>query len=59
MKTITSTLSGLSSSLFLSVGLTAIAQKLDPVSHDRCEICAEATGASLTIICSFPTKSQG
>ena len=58
MKTITSTLSGLSSSLFLNVGLTAIAQKLDPVSHDHCEICAEAIGAAYSVVCSFPEKRQ-
>lgn len=58
MKTITSTLSGLSSSLFASVGLTQLAQKLDPVSQNRCEICADAQGASLSVPCSFPAKQQ-
>lgn len=32
MNSITHTLSGLASSLFLNVGLTQVAQKLDPVS---------------------------
>ena len=58
MKIITSTLSGLSSSLFLNVGLTSLAQKLDPVSQGRCEICAEATSASMSVVCAFPAKRR-
>ncbi len=56
MKTITSTLSGLASSLFLNVGFTSVAQKLDPVSHQNCEICSEATAPALTAPCLFPAK---
>ena len=56
MKTITTTLSGLASSLFLNVGLTQAAQKLDPVSHQNCEICPEAVAPALTAPCLFPAK---
>ena len=56
MKTITTTLSGLASSLFLNVGLTRAAQKLDPVSHQNCEICAEAAVPALSAPCQFPAK---
>jgi hypothetical protein len=59
MKTFTTTLSGLSSSLFLTVGLSTLAQKLDPVSRDRCEQCRDAHAASITVICSFPSKQRG
>jgi hypothetical protein len=56
MKTITTTLNGLASSLLLNVGLTHAAQKLDPVSHQNCEICAEAVAPALTAPCLFPAK---
>jgi hypothetical protein len=56
MKNITNTLSGLTSSLLLNVGLTRIAQNLDPVSQDRCEICAEAHGSAICDVCSFPEQ---
>jgi hypothetical protein len=56
MKTITSTLSGLASSLFLNVGLTNAAQKLDPVSHQNCEICTEAAAPALSAPSLFPAK---
>lgn len=58
MKTITSTLSGLSSSLFLNVGLTQIAQKLDPVSSRPSELCSEANGPSFCFPCGFTPKSS-
>lgn len=56
MNKITSTLSGLTSSLFLSVGLSNLAQKLDPVSSVRHEICADAQSAAYCEICNFPAR---
>lgn len=56
MKNITSSLCGLSSSLFLNIGLSNLAQKFDAVSRGRQELCAHAHGASLTTICGFPAK---
>ena len=58
MKTITSTLSGLSSSLFLNVGLTQIAQKLDPVSGRPSEQCTEAHGPAFCYPSGFTPKSS-
>jgi len=59
MKTITSSISGLASSLFLNVGLTSIAQQLDPVSRKPSEICHEAQGPSLCMPCQFPQQKRG
>lgn len=62
MKTITSSISGLASSLFLNVGLTQVAEKLDPMvaqHHGRitgmrsaqfCETC--------TPPCGFPARAR-
>ena len=58
MKIITSSISGLASSLLLNVGLNQFAQKLDPVSQGRFEQCANAHGAALTITCQFPKRQQ-
>jgi hypothetical protein len=56
MKIITSILCGLCSSLLLSVGLSRLAQKLDPVSWTGHEWAATAHGAALTSICGFPAR---
>lgn len=56
MKTITTSLTGLSSSLLLAVGLARFAQKLDPVSQDRCEWCQDLQSAALTDPCAFPER---
>ncbi|MFZ5494343.1 MAG: hypothetical protein ACOZE5_03280 [Verrucomicrobiota bacterium] len=56
MKNITSTLSGLSSSLFLSVGLTEIAQKLDPVSQQPFATSIDAHGPSYCVPSYFTPK---
>jgi hypothetical protein len=58
MKTITTTINGLASSLFLNVGLTRLAQKLDPVSHGSYERLAEAHGPAITAPCSFTPKAR-
>ncbi len=54
MKTITTTINGLSSSLLLAIGLSHFAQKLDPVSQDACEHCDDLQGAAYTDPCAFP-----
>jgi hypothetical protein len=52
MKNITSSLSGLTSSLLLNVGLAQVAQKLDPISGRAIETQAEAHGPALC----FPSE---
>jgi hypothetical protein len=42
MNSITHTINGLASSLLLNVGLTQIAQKLDPVTQSRPQAMAQA-----------------
>ena len=59
MKNITSTISGLASSLLLNVGLNQIAQKLDPVSHSSCELCVNAHAAAISMPCQFPQQRLG
>jgi hypothetical protein len=59
MKTITSSISGLASSLFLNVGLTSIAQQLDPVSSKPSEICHAAHGPSYCMPSQFPQQKRG
>ena len=58
MKTTSSILSGLSSSLCLAFGLSTLAQKLDPVSQGECERYPDAQGAALTEICAFPESMR-
>jgi len=53
MNSITHTISGLASSLFLNVGLTSIAQKLDPVSGRQ---ITTATNALSAEICNVPCE---
>jgi len=60
MKTITPTVSGLASSLFLNVGLTRIAEKLDLISNHQ----TPASGAvsaqfCSTAPCNFPARARG
>ncbi len=50
MKSITPTISGLASSLFLNVGLTHLAEKLDTIAHHQIR---SASGPSAP--CVFPT----
>jgi hypothetical protein len=45
MKSITPTISGLASSLFLNVGLSKLAEKLDPVTGSKSEIVQRSAGA--------------
>jgi hypothetical protein len=60
MKNITSTLTGLSSSLLLNVGLTRLAQKLDPVSAAKLGVSCQAISAEACAVpCNFtPQKGQ-
>lgn len=51
MKTINS-LNGLASSLLLNVGLTQIAQKLDPISNNAVEV-ASVESCGFTAPCNF------
>lgn len=53
MNSITHTISGLASSLFLNVGLTSVAQKLDPVSGRQ---ITTATNAQSAEICAIPCE---
>jgi hypothetical protein len=46
MKSITPTITGLASSLCLNVGLTKLAEKLDPVATDHGELMLNRTGRS-------------
>lgn len=60
MKNITSSINGLASSLLLNVGLTQVAQKLDPVSATKCGTAPAAISAEFSVgPCSFtPEKGQ-
>jgi hypothetical protein len=58
MKTITTTLNGLTSSLLLNIGLNQIAQKLDPVSHFPTELCSQAHAPAISYPSSFAAKSS-
>lgn len=60
MKTITSTLTGLASSLFLNAGLAQIAEKLDPVARSGVQSnSADMLGTEFSAIpCNF-SKDKG
>ncbi|HWA26685.1 MAG TPA: hypothetical protein VG734_13580 [Lacunisphaera sp.] len=61
MKQITSTLTGLSSSLLLNVGLTRIAEKLDPVVSNPSQLVEVSDAKSCLIcgVCEFGIRPQG
>jgi hypothetical protein len=48
MNSITHTINGLASSLFLSVGLTQVAQKLDPVTRTKPQTMTTAISAEFS-----------
>jgi hypothetical protein len=61
MKQVTSTLSALSSSILLNVGLTRFAEKLDPIASNRSQLI-EMPGVracSICAVCSFGARRQG
>jgi hypothetical protein len=58
MKNITSSLTGLTSSLLLNVGLTAAAQKLDPVSSRPSYFSHDAHGPAYTMPSAFTPKPR-
>ena len=58
MKNITSSFNGLTSSLLNSIGLTEIAQKLDPVSNFPVDLNAEAHGPALSVPTNFTPKPR-
>lgn len=51
MKAINHSIRGLASSLFLNVGLTQVAEKLDPVVTGQSKISGSSTGAGASIGC--------
>lgn len=54
MNSINHTISGLASSLFLNVGLTQIAQKLDPISGKKFTVATDALSTEISQIpCEF------
>jgi hypothetical protein len=59
MKTITHSLNGLASSLLLNLGLSRVAQKLDPVSRSKRHVWVGLNGgASYTLPCNFTPKGS-
>lgn len=58
MKTITTTLGGLASSLLFNAGFTQVAQKLDPVSCRPSELAAEAHGPAYCYPSAFTPKPR-
>ena len=60
MNSITQSINGLASSLFHNVGLTQVAQKLDPVSAEKITVAHNTLSTELSIVpCSFtPEKGQ-
>lgn len=60
MNSITHTINGLTSSLLLNVGLTSIAQKLDPVSAKPSVAAPNSLSTEWSAVpCNFtPTKGQ-
>jgi hypothetical protein len=60
MNSITHTISGLASSLFLNVGLNQIAQKLDPLTQSKPQTMAQPVSAEFSEgPCHFtPEKGQ-
>ena len=59
MNSITHTINGLASSLFLNVGLTQVAQKLDPVSVKKIPSAKDLLSAEICAIpCAF-TQEKG
>ena len=58
MKTITTTLNGLASSLLLNAGLTQFAQKMDPVSSRPTEFTPEAHGPAYCWPSAFTPKPR-
>jgi len=59
MNSITHTISGLASSLCLNVGLTQVAQKLDPVSVKEFTVVKDLLSAEICAIpCAF-TQEKG
>ena len=55
MNSITYTINGLASSLLLNVGLSQMAQKLDPVSQSKPQVMAQAISAEY---CAPPCSFQ-
>jgi hypothetical protein len=58
MKMITSTLTGLASSLFLNAGLAQLAEKLDPISSLPASASVEAHGPAACFPCNFTPKHR-
>jgi len=58
MKNITSSISGLASSLFLNVGLTQMATKLDPMATQHSDQIKDMRSAVPCAVCSIPTSNR-
>jgi len=60
MKQITSSLTGLSSSLLFNVGLTKFAEKLDPTVSNRSQLIemADATVCAVSVSCNFGARQR-
>lgn len=61
MKSITHTITGLTSSLLLNVGLTQVAAKLDPIAQHQTEAQnrdAKAIGCAASIPCHFTPRGK-
>jgi hypothetical protein len=56
MKSITPTLSGLASSLFLNVGLTRVAEKLDPARTYQVKTSEAFSSGPTTVPCLFTPR---
>ncbi len=59
MNSITHTINGLASSLFLNVGLTQIAQKLDPISGKKFAAAKDALSTEISQIPCHFTPQKG
>lgn len=59
MNSITHTISGLASSLCLNVGLTQVAQKLDPVTLSKPQNMAEIVSAEICANPCYFTQEAG
>jgi hypothetical protein len=54
MNSLNQVINGLASSLFLNVGLTSVAEKLDPVAQNKIDAVETTKGAVPCTFCDFP-----
>ncbi len=58
MKNITSSITGLASSLLSNVGLSHLAQKIDPLSRHAVDLAPEAHGPAFCVPTDFTPKPR-